>query len=144
MSQPNLLPNKQTNKKPEATAFLPSHRADLPKPNWQILKEITELSDRLKQKQLELGQKKLLLESTKKQLSEQIKLDEKDLKQKIVVVKKRENISNFVEKLRQQEQDLQTRIKDKITSHPDYQKLKESDQSLLSETMINKLMQNKL
>jgi hypothetical protein len=109
-------------------------------PKFQILQDITDLADKLKSKQLELAQKQLLLETTKTNLQIQLQQDEIDIKQKVIVVKKRENISALVEKLRQQEVDLQGKIFARISKNKEFQKLQNSQQKIVSDNITNNLL----
>lgn len=129
---------------PQNIKALPNSRVNLSRPNWQILQEITDLTDKLTAKKNELGKKKLELEQTKVKLKNQLVIDEVDLKKKVITVKKRENISNLIDKLRQQEQDLQNRINNKIADHPKYQKLSKSKQKIATDSIISKLFKGRL
>lgn len=136
--------NKKLTIVPQNIKALPNSRANLSLPNFQILQEITDLTDKLNSKKLELNQKRLELELTKTKLKNQLIADEINLKKKVITVKKRKNISELVEKLRQQEQDLQHRISDKIAKHPQYQKLSESSQKTTTDSIISQLFYGKL
>lgn len=110
-----------------------------PLPDYNVLLEITRLSNQISFEQKSLEQKQLLLQTTKEQYRQRLLGEEKDIRSRIVTIKKRQNIAQVVEKIRQSELELQTKIWERMDKYKPTQKLEKNQKQNLFMALIKKV-----
>jgi vacuolar-type H+-ATPase subunit I/STV1 len=112
-------------------------------PNYDILMEITRLSDQIKFQKLKIEQKQLLLSKTKNEYRQKLLSEEKGIRSRIVTLKKRQNIGQIVAKIRQSEIELHQRLLDRIDQYEPSRKLLPIQKNSLMTALINKMHDSK-
>jgi hypothetical protein len=108
-------------------------------PNFDTLMEISRLSDQIKFQTLKLEQKQLLLIKTKDEYRQKLLSDEKGIRSRVVTLKKRQNIAEVVEKIRQSEIDLHTKLQTRINQYQPTHRLSKNQKHNLLLALINKV-----
>lgn len=108
-------------------------------PDYEILVQITKLADSVSREQTKLEQRQLLLQTTKEQYRQKLLSEEKDIRSRVVTIKKRQNIAEVVEKIRQSELQLQTKVLERMEQYKPTQKLNKNQKRNLFMALINKV-----
>jgi hypothetical protein len=108
-------------------------------PDFDSLMEISRLSDQIKFQHLKLEQKQLLLVKTKDEYRQKLLSDEQGIRTRIVTLKKRQNIGQIVEKIRQSEIELQLKLQARIDSYEPTRQLNKKQKTKLLQALINKV-----
>ena len=110
-----------------------------PLPDYDSLVQIAKVCDGIKLEQHKLEQKQLQLQTTKQVYKQKLLSEEKDIRSRVITIKKRQNIAQVVEKIRQSEQLLQNKILERIDKYKPAQKLDKNQKHNLFMTLINKV-----
>jgi hypothetical protein len=129
----------QAYKKNPPVNFTPSDKIKYPLPDYDTLLEITKLGNQILFEEKTLEQKHLLLRATKAQYRQKLLSEEKDIRSRVITVKKRQNIAQVVERIRQSEVELQTKIKERMEKYKPVQKLDKNQKHNLFMALINKV-----
>jgi hypothetical protein len=108
-------------------------------PDFDSLMEISRLSDQIKFQNLKLEQKQLLLTKTKDDYRQKLLHDEQGIRTRIVTLKKRQNIGQIVEKIRQSEMELQLKLQARIDNYEPTKQLNKKQKTKLLQALINKV-----
>jgi thymidylate kinase len=129
----------QTYQKNLPVSFVAQDNPQLPLPDYEILVQITKLADSIDREKLKLEQKQLLLQTTKEQYRQRLLSEEKDIRSRVVTIKKRQNIAEVVERIRQSEVELQNKILARMEQYKPTQKLSKNQKRNLFMALINKV-----
>jgi hypothetical protein len=113
--------------------------AKLPLPDYDILLEITRLSSQIVFEQKTLEQKQLTLQITKEQYRQKLLNEEQDIRTRVITIKKRQNIAQMVESIRQSELELQNKLQDRMDKYKPTQKLNKNQKYNLFIALMNKV-----
>jgi hypothetical protein len=108
-------------------------------PDFDVLVEITRLSDQIALQTQKLEQKKLVLIKTKEDYRQKLLGEEQSIRDRIVTVKKRQNIAQIVEKIRQSELELQDKLHQRIDSYQPTKSLNKNQKNNLFSILINQI-----
>jgi hypothetical protein len=111
----------------------------LPIPDYDTLLEITKLSNQVALEQKSLEQKQLLLQTTKEKYRQKLLSEEHNIRSRVITIKKRQNIAQVVERIRQSEVELQKKIRDRMDKYKPVQKLDKNQKHNLFMALINKV-----
>jgi hypothetical protein len=119
--------------------FTNSQIIKYPLPDYDSLVEITKLSNQINFELKNLEQKQLLLQSTKEQYRKKLLCEEKDIRSRIITIKKRQNISQLIDKIRQSEIQLQNKILERIEKYKPANRLDKKQKNNLLMALIHKV-----
>jgi hypothetical protein len=114
-------------------------KSKLPLPDFNVLLEITKLSNKIDLEQKTLVQKQLLLQSTKEQYRQKLLSEEQNIRSRVITIKKRQNIAQVVDRIRQSEVELQNKIRDRMSKYKPVEKLDKNQKHNLFMALINKV-----
>lgn len=126
-------------KNPPVVAHIDNIKIKLPLPNYEDLLEITKLSNLIAFEQKTLEQKQLMLQNTKEQYRKKLLSEEKDIRSRVITIKKRQNIKQLVAQIRQSELELQNKIMIRMAQYKPVQKLDKNQKHNLFLALINKV-----
>ncbi len=110
-----------------------------PLPDYNSLLEITKISKQVAFENKTLKQKQLLLLETKKQYRQKLLLEETNIRTRVITLKRRQNIAQVVEKIRQSEIQLQNQIWERIEQYQPAQSLDKNKKHNLFLALISKI-----
>jgi uncharacterized ubiquitin-like protein YukD len=114
-------------------------QAQYPLPDYDSLVQITRLCSKIAIEKSKLQQKQLQLHTAKLEYKQKLLSEEKDIRSRVITLKKRQNIAEVVEKIRQSELELQTKILARIEQYKPAKKLDKNQKHNLFMALINKV-----
>jgi hypothetical protein len=129
----------QAYKKNPPVNFVAKDEVKYPLPDYDSLLEITRLSNQIVFEHKALEQKQLLLRDTKEQYRRKLLSEEQNIRSRVITIKKRQNIAQVVEQIRQSEVELQNKIKERMDKYKPIEKLDKNQKHNIFMALINKV-----
>jgi predicted O-linked N-acetylglucosamine transferase (SPINDLY family) len=135
------IPQQSRNKSSQLQIYQnkPIDQPKLPLPDYNSLVELTKLHQLIVLQAAKLEQRQLQLQATKEQYRQKLLSEENDIRSRVITLKKRQNIAQVVEKIRQSELELQNKILERMDKYQPTHKLDKNQKHNLFVALINKL-----